>query len=196
MYTPMMLDMQAEELSVSIEALEVRLAAAKDPQQQQEALQACLQHLQQLQQQQLTEAAAAEALQAQLQKLQQQQAQLEKQIKAAEQQHKSAQKQVAQAAATIKAAKAAVQKLQQDIKQAVREFSGTDAAQAYSSSGALQGVPATTAAPMVGAGEAPTEAQLQQLQRRARQLQAKLTKLDVPDLLPGQKVCLVVRQDV
>jgi uncharacterized protein YhaN len=186
--------LQAEELSASIEALEVRLAAAKDPQQQQGALQTCLHTLQHLQQQQTAEAATAQALHEEWQQLQQQQAQLDQQVKGAEQQQKAAAKQVLQAAGAVEAADAAVQKLQQDLKQALQEFGCTDAVQACSS-GLLQGVPAAAAtrgadpSAAAGAGLVSTDAVLQQMSRRARQLQGKLTQMDVPELLPGQKVC-------
>lgn len=180
--------MQTEELAASIEALEVRLAGAQDPLQQEAALQACLQDLHQLRQQQATEAVTGEALREQLRRLQEQQGQLEQQIKTAQQEQKAAQKQVAQAAQAVKGAAAALQKLGVDRKQAVRDFSGTDAVHAFSS-GILK-APAAAADP-AGAGSggaAPTESQLQQLSRQARQLQGKLSRLDVPQLLLGQKV--------
>lgn len=181
--------MQTEELAASIEALEVRLAGAQDPLQQEAALRACLQDLHQLRQQQAAEAAAGEALREQLRRLQEQHGQLEQQIETAQQEQKAAEKQAAQAAQAVKGAAAALQKLGVDRKQAVRDFSGTDAVHAFSS-GILK-APAAAAADPAGAGSggaAPTESQLQQLGRRARQLQGKLSRLDVPQLLPGQKV--------
>jgi hypothetical protein len=190
---------QADELSACIEALECRLSGTTDPQQQQRALHDCLQTLQQLQQQEDAAAAATHALRKQLQQLQQQQVQLDKQLKSAEQQLKAAQKQAAQAAAAIKDAASEAQKLQQEVKQIAQEFSVTDAVQANwgsilaapSPAGeqphALPLQPAATSAAAAEEREV-TQAQLQQLRRGARQLQAKLSRLAVPELLPGQKV--------
>lgn len=232
---------QVEELAACIEALECRLGgssntntnepqhqqAQHDKQQQQQQLQASLQALQSLQQEQEAGRAAADALRAQLQQLQAQQQEMNKQGRDAEQEAEKMQRQVVAAAGAVRAAAAAVQKLQNEHRAVVREFSGTDAVQSVDlttggSTGLMPSVPRTATAAAAAAGgdgvggvgaengsaamdtsaaagggkaaaaAAPTDAQLQQLIRRARQLQAKLSKLDVPELLPGQQVCLFV----
>jgi uncharacterized protein YoxC len=175
----------------------VRLTGTKDPQQQQEALQSCLQALHQLQQQQEADAAATHTLQQQLRGLQEETAQLEEQVRTTEQQLKVSQKQLTQAAASTKAAAAALQKAKQERKQLVQEFSRTDAVHTFNNNpqaaaaapaGAQGASPAPAAGAAAGTAAVLTSAQLQQLIRGARQVQRKLLDLDVPELLPGQKV--------
>ena len=179
----------------------MRLSGTKDPQQQQEALQSCLQALHQLKQQQEADAAAAHTLQEQLRGLQEEAAQLEEQVRAAEQQQKLSQKHLVQAAMSTKAAAAALQKAKQECKQLLQEFSRTDAVHTFNNNpqaaaaaavsapaGGQSSSPAPAAAACAQAAAVLTSAQLQQLIRSARQVQRKLLELDVPELLPGQKV--------
>jgi len=193
--------MQVEELCACIEALECRLSSSKEPQQQQEELQQALHTVQQLQQQQAADKAAAAALEEHLHQLQQQQLQLDKQLEAAEQQQKGMQQQSLRAVAGVKAAVAALQKKKAELKQALNDYSGTDAVQAYSrgllpaQAGTVElGTAAGSAAAAKAAPPQPSELQLQQLSKAAKQLHTKLLRLDVPELLPGQQVKLGYQQ--
>lgn len=184
------LPMQVEELSAGIEAKQHRLGGANEHHHQQEQLQKALQSLQQLRQQHAAQQAATQALQGQLQELQSQLVKVDERLKQAEEKKRDMQQQAGRAAAAVKGAAMALDKSRQELQQLVKQFACTETVQAFES-GLLQPAVTESAGSTAAAATvqpAVTEVQLQQLSRSTRQLQAKLSKMDVPELLPGQKV--------
>jgi len=181
---------QAEELSVSIEALQLQLSAFADRREQQGILHSHQQHLQHLLQQKAEEDALAADLRAQLQKLGDASRLVDKEMQHAQMEYQRLSNQMQTVDATAAAASAKLKQSKKDMVQALRTFSDLEAVQAEASQQVSKAKPNTSgpAATLPGTPCADVDAEVLRLSKQAQRLQAQLRRLPAIDMPQAQQV--------
>jgi len=184
---------QAEELSVSIEALQLQLSAFADRREQQGILHSHQQHLQHLLQQKAEEDALAADLRAQLQKLGDASRLVDKEMQHAQMEYQRLSNQMQTVDATAAAASAKLTQSKKDMVQALRTFSDLEAVQAEASQQVSQAKRNTSgpAATLPGTPCADVDAEVLRLSKQAQRLQAQLRRLPAIDMPQAQQVLYV-----